>query len=291
MTADREIPFVKLHGAANDYVCIQAEDVAGEDLAGLAQRACNRRRGVGADGLLILEASDIADYRMLIYNSDGSRPEMCGNGLRCLVKFALDREIGPREGPVTVETDAGVLAVDVRRDGRGRVVEARIDLGAPRWRRSDIPVAGPADGEALELRVDAVGEAWTLSAVSFGNPHAVIRVNDVDVVPLEVVGPAIERHPLFPKGTNVELVTPLDRSTIRQRTWERGVGETLACGTGAAAVAVVASRLGWCDRSVDVELRGGRLHVDWCDDDRVLLTGPAEEVFTGRLVQESAVGQ
>ncbi len=291
MSPPRELRFSKLHGAANDYICLDGALCAGQDLPTLARRLCDRRRGIGADGLLVLMNSQCADYRMLIYNADGSRPEMCGNGLRCLVKFALDRESDPRRESVRVETDAGVLAVEAFRGEGGLVIAARIDLGVPRWSRAEVPIDGPPDSEALEEELSIDGTPWTVSAVSFGNPHAVVRVQDVDAVPIERVGPALERHPTFPRGTNVEFVTTIDRRSIRQRTWERGVGETLACGTGAAAVAVVAARLDWCDRSVDIELRGGHLQVEWSEDDHVRLTGPAEQVFEGILTEGMALGE
>ncbi|MEQ8768044.1 MAG: diaminopimelate epimerase [Planctomycetota bacterium] len=289
MTIGNEIRFVKLHGAANDYVCVDGTETPVDRPAELARLVCDRHRGIGADGLLVLERSELGDCRMLIFNADGSRAEMCGNGLRCLVKFAIDAGRVNDGASLRVETDAGVLAVEPRRNESGRISGSRIDLGPPRWDRADIPMAG--EGETMEVAVDAGGRRWRLSAVSFGNPHAVIRVEDVDAIDIERFGPAIEKHALFPRGTNVEFVTPVGRQKILQRTWERGVGETLACGTGAAAVGVVAARLGWSDRTVAIDLRGGRLEVEWTSDDRVLLSGPAEEVCRGSFQRERLVGQ
>ena len=271
--------FAKLHGTANDFIYVDARAGIPGDPATLARRLCDRRRGIGADGLILLErASDgRADCRMVVYNSDGSRPEMCGNGIRGLAKFALDRGL-VRADPLRVETDAGVKSLRVRTDA-GRVHSVTVDMGTPVWAGRAIPV--DADGEILERPLEVAGRAWAVTCLSMGNPHCVVFLDEVAGLPLAELGPRFEHHPFFPRGVNTEFIRVVSRERLEMRVWERGAGETMACGTGACAAAVAATRTGRCGRRVVVALPGGELEIDWRADDHVLMTGDAIEVFAG----------
>jgi diaminopimelate epimerase len=271
--------FAKLHGTANDFVYVDAREGFPGDPAALAPHLCDRRRGIGADGLILVERADDADCRMAIYNADGSRPEMCGNGIRGLAKFVWDRGL-VRRNPLRVATDAGVktLALDLDRD---RVRRVTVDMGAPVWDGRRIPV--DADGEVVEHPLDVAGRTYRVTCVSMGNPHCVVFVDDVAGLDLAALGPRFERHPFFPKRVNTEFIRVLGRERVAMRVWERGAGETMACGTGACAAAVAAARTGRTGRHVVVELPGGPLEIAWRDDDHVLMTGDAVDVFEGRI--------
>src|SRR5512145_1225824 len=238
--------FAKLHGTANDFIYVDARAGLPGDPAALAPRLCDRRRGIGADGLILLLPSERADCRMVIYNADGSRPEMCGNGIRGLAKFVHDRGL-VRADPLRVETDAGVMTLTTTlRDGR--VATVTVDMGTPVWEGRDIPVA--ADGPVVERPLEVDGRTWTVTCVSMGNPHCVVFVDGVADLPLETLGPRFEHHPFFPRRVNTEFVQVEDRRRLTMRVWERGAGETMACGTGACAVAVAAARTGRSERQV-----------------------------------------
>jgi diaminopimelate epimerase len=270
-----------MHGCGNDYVVVDGFHQRVEDPAALARAVSDRRYGVGSDGLLIALPSDRADVRMRMFNVDGSESEMCGNGLRCLARFAWERGLVDRRANLTAETGAGVLGLHVEADD-DRIERITVDMGAPRLERGEIPMIGPP-GRVVDEPIDVDGRTLRITAVSMGNPHVVAWVDDVETFPLETVGPRLERHPSFPRRTNVHVVHVLSRSTVRVRTWERGCGETLACGTGACAV-VVAGVLGdRTDREVLLHVRGGDLNVRWDEGGSVFLGGPAEEVFTGTL--------
>jgi diaminopimelate epimerase len=275
----RQLPFTKMHGAGNDFIVL--DGLAGDlpPLEGLAARLCDRHFGIGADQLLVVRPSRTADFRMEIWNADGSQVEMCANGLRCLYKYLRDRGL-TRADEIGVETLSGV--VRPRWAGAGRV---RVDMGRPVLAPAKIPTTLAAgEGPVLGVLVEVGGERLRVSSVSMGNPHAVIFVPDPEAVAVERLGPLLERHPAFPNRVNVEFATPLSRERIRQRTWERGTGETLACGSGACAVAVVAMLEGRVDRRVTVSLRGGDLLIEWPHPEaHVLMTGPAAEVFTGTI--------
>ena len=273
------LPFAKLHGTANDFIYVDARAGFPGDPAAIARRLCDRRRGIGADGLILLLPSTEADGRMVIYNSDGSRAEMCGNGIRGLAKFAHERGLIPKN-PLAVETDAGVKTLSLHLDG-GRVTRVTVDMGMPEWRGREIPV--DADGEVLDHALVVDGRTWSVTCVSMGNPHCVVFVDDVAGLPLETLGPRFERHPFFPRRVNTEFVRVDDRERLTMRVWERGAGETMACGTGACAVAVAAARTGRSARRVTVMLPGGPLEIDWRADDRVLMTGDAVFVFDGQV--------
>jgi diaminopimelate epimerase len=280
--ATRELPFTKMHGAGNDFVVLDGlRDSLPDDLEGLSRRLADRHFGVGADQILVVRpASDpAAAFRMDIYNADGSQVEMCANGIRAFYKYLRDHGHTDAD-EVGVETLSGV--VRPRWAGPDRVT---VDMGRPVLEPAKIPTTlGAGDGPVLDVALEADGETLTLSSASMGNPHAVVVVDDPETFPVERLGPAVEHHPAFPNRVNVEFVRIVSRSRIEQRTWERGTGETLACGSGACAVAVVSMLRGVVDRRVTVALRGGELTIEWPSDDaHVMMTGPAAEVFTGRL--------
>jgi diaminopimelate epimerase len=277
----RVLEFTKMHGAGNDFVVLDGIRDALPPIEPLAARLCDRHFGIGADQLLVVRPSSSADFRLQIFNADGSEVEMCANGIRAFYKYLRDHGHTDRD-EIAVETLSGV--VRPRWAGRGRVT---VDMGRPVLAPAKIPTTlGAGDGPVLDvpLDVEGVGEPVRLSAVSMGNPHAVVFVADPETAPVERLGPAIERHPAFPNRVNVEFAAVEQRGLIRQRTWERGTGETLACGSGACAVAVVSMLRGLVDRVVRIALRGGELEIAWPDDGaHVQMTGPAAEVFSGRL--------
>ena len=273
--------FTKMHGAGNDYVYIDARGRE-RDWPALAVAMSDRHTGVGSDGIILMADSDRADLRMRMYNADGSQGEMCGNGIRCLVKFALDRRVVPCDAsPVTVETLAGVRQVTpVWEDGR--MVGASVTMGEPRLRPQDVPVAAPGSGPVMDHPLRVNGYDLSISCVSMGNPHAVAFLREpVDEFPLHEVGPVIERHELFPERVNFEIVNLESRSRLRARVWERGSGLTMACGSGASALAVAARLHGYVDDDVTVSLPGGDLAVSWAGRGEVVLEGPVQEVFQG----------
>ena len=273
------LAFAKMHGAGNDFIVLDGRRGDLPALAPLARRLCDRHFGIGADQLLVVCDSRAADFRMEIYNADGSQVEMCANGIRAFYEYVRDRGLTDAD-EIGVETLSGV--VRPRRAGPGRVT---VDMGRPVLEPAKIPTTlGGDDGPVLEAPLVVDGETLTVSSVSMGNPHAVLFVDDPDAAPVARLGPRIEVHPSFPNRVNVEFAAVVDRTRIRQRTWERGTGETLACGSGACAVAVVSMLLGRVDAEVTVELRGGELQIAWAGGDApVHMTGPAAEVFTGHI--------
>lgn len=275
--------FTKMHGLGNDYVYVNCFEETVPDPASIAIRVSDRHVGIGSDGLILILPSECADARMRIFNPDGSEAEMCGNGLRCVAKFVHDHGIS-RNNPLTIETGAGLLTVDLETGPSGLVERVRVDMGVPRLTRQEIPMLGePADGRVVSLPLVAGDREFWVTAVSMGNPHCVIFVDSVDSFPVGTYGPLIEHHPLFPRRTNVEFVQVLSRSEVRQRTWERGAGETLACGTGASAVCVAGVLNGLTDRRIVNHLRGGDLELEWSDVGNLYMTGPATEVFHGEM--------
>ncbi len=273
------IRFTKMHGIGNDYVYVDLFQEELPDPPALAQAMSDRHFGVGADGLILIGPSKNADVRMCIFNADGSEAEMCGNGIRCVAKYARERGLAKRDD-VAVETRAGVKTVHVFWEDN-KVVRAGVDMGEPKLRRADIPMSGPPEERCVDapLRVD--GTEFKVTCVSMGNPHCVIFVSDAVAVGLEHIGPAIENHPFFPQRTNVHFVQVLSRHTVRIRTWERGSGLTLACGTGASAVCVAGAVTDRTGRRILARLPGGELELEWAENDHVFMTGPAAEVFSG----------
>ncbi|MEM2820444.1 MAG: diaminopimelate epimerase, partial [Candidatus Bathyarchaeia archaeon] len=252
-----ELIFWKMHGLGNDYILIDNRDgrLHEEILSLLAQKLCRRRFSVGADGLLLVYDSDVADVKMRIFNADGSEAEMCGNGIRCIAKYCYENGIIKRD-EMRIETLAGIRTVWLNiEDDRVRTVT--VDMGSPVFRREHIPVAGEGDFIDEELRVNC--EVFRATCLSVGNPHCVIFVENVDDFPVTYYGPKIENHPLFPKKINVEFVQVIRQDLIKVRVWERGVGETLACGTGACASVVAGKILGKVNRECAVQLLGGEL--------------------------------
>ncbi len=289
----RSLPFTKMHGAGNDFVVLDGvRETLPADLSKLASAVADRHFGVGFDQMLVVRPSDVADFRMDIYNADGSQVEMCANGIRAFYKFLRD-EGHTSADEIGVETLGGV--VRPRWAGEGLVT---VDMGLPVLAPEKIPTTlATGSGPVLEVPIEVSAELWPdgpaalrASSVSMGNPHCVIQVDAIDAVPLDRVGPALEHHPAFPNRVNVEFVEVASRDRIRQRTWERGTGETLACGSGACAVAVSCMLRDVVDRRVTIELRGGELSIEWADAGApVLMTGPAATVYSGHWPLEDGV--
>ena len=282
-----KLAFVKMHGCGNDYIYVVADRTLPADPALLAQRLSDRRFGIGGDGLIMLCPSANADVRMEMYNADGSRGEMCGNGIRCVAR--LYHEIsGTRKNPVAVETDCGIKTIELSlTEG---VVAATVDMGEPILEGRQIPA--DRDGRVVDHALEVDGRAWKITAVSMGNPHCVVFVDDDSIFRLgdsefARLGRPFEHHPFFPRRVNTEFILPLARNRLRMRVWERGSGETLACGTGACAALVAAVLTGRADRRATVELRGGNLEIEWRDRgvgaNHVFMTGEAVEVFRGEV--------
>lgn len=291
--------FTKMHGLGNDYIYIDAFEEVVRDPQPLARRLSDRHFGIGGDGLILISPSrvDGADCRMEMYNADGSRAQMCGNGLRCVAKYAFDRGL-VRSSELRVETDSGVKQAHVleQESGRARMVE--VEMGAPRLDRASLPLVDGVESSepAVALTIDVAGHAFCGTAVSMGNPHWVVNIDDpghapsplgsLDAMDIETWGPQFEAHPWFPERVNTEFIVVNSRSEVDMRVWERGSGETLACGTGACAVVVAGVLNGWCDPEVGVQLRGGELRVRWerpsgDGGGSVYLCGAATEVFEG----------
>lgn len=275
------IKFVKLHGGGNDYVLIDARHRQHE-WASLAQAICDRHYGVGADGFLMILPSQVADLRMRMFNPDGSEAEMCCNGTRCFAKWVLDNEVVAPEGPLLVETIAGIIAVEPYYED-GLVVGASETVVTPEFDPPKIPVILDKNlGQGSDVTVELEGMSLELNCVSIGNPHAVTFVDQpVEQFPLSLVGPQIETMSIFPNRVNFEVVNIIDSSTVNARVWERGVGETLSCGTGACAVASVGRLKRGLDEKVDVILPGGTLAIEWNGTGKVLLSGPVAQVYEG----------
>jgi len=276
--------FAKLEGAGNDYLYVNGFEEAVAGAADVARQISDRHFGVGADGLiLVLPPEQGGDVRMRMFNADGSEGEMCGNGVRCLAMFARERGLA-RSDVVRVETRAGLREVRLIRED-GRIVRGSVAMGRPILVPAEIPVRVPAD-RAVDVPFEIAGRSLVMTCVSMGNPHVVFYVDDVAAWPLETLGPEIERHAMFPRRINVHVVEILRTDEVRMRTWERGSGLTLACGTGASAVGVAGVLTGRTARQLRVHVPGGDLEVEWPGDEaEVVLTGPIREVFTGEWVE------
>ncbi len=274
------VRFTKMHGIGNDYVYVNLFEERVDDPVRLATAVSDRHFGVGSDGLILIGPSDAADVSMRMFNADGSESAMCGNGVRCVAKYA--REHGLAKGDeVTVETGDGVKHIQLELDG-ARVTRARVDMGEPRLLRRDIPMTGPAEAQCVDEPLEVDGRTFTVTCVGMGNPHCVIFTDDAAAVDLERDGAAIETSPAFPERTNVHMAQAISETEVRMRTWERGSGITLACGTGASAVCVAGALNGRTGRRVLAHLPGGDLDLDWDEEsNHVFMTGPAVEVFSG----------
>jgi len=271
------VDFWKMHGLGNDYIVVDNREgiLPEEETNRAAERLCRRRYSIGADGLLLLCESDLADVKMRVFNADGSEAEMCGNGIRCLAKYCYEKKV-THEEVMTIETLAGVKTawLDVENETVQRV---KVDMGKPSFRRKDIPMLGVGKCIDQELQLDR--ESFRATCLSIGNPHCVLFVDNVDEFPVLEVGPKIERHPAFPNRTNIEFVQTMKSNEVRVRVWERGCGETVACGTGACASVVAGNVLGLLDKRCVVRLLGGDLEIEYADV--VMMKGEAEKTYEG----------
>ena len=273
--------FTKMHGIGNDYVYVNCFEEVVEKPSETARFISDRHFGIGSDGLILICPSDVADVKMVMYNADGTEAQMCGNGIRCVGKYAYDRGLTDKT-TITVETAAGIKTLELTvKNGKTEFI--RVDMGAPILEPQQIPVRAE-EMCFVNVPVEVHGKRVAMTAVSMGNPHAVVFVDRTDDLELAKIGLDYENHPLFPERTNTEFVEVVDRNTLKMRVWERGAGETLACGTGACASLVAGVLCGKCEREATLKLLGGELRVFWdADSKHVFMTGPAEFVFDGEI--------
>ncbi len=279
------IKFTKMHGLGNDYVYIDAINQKIENESSLAKFVSNRHFGIGSDGLILICKSEIADFKMRMFNSDGSEAEMCGNGIRCVGKFVYDKGL-TNKTTVKIETLAGIKTL-ILNTKDGKVGTARVDMGEPILEAEKIPVIS-TEKTVKNLELEAENKKFKFTCVSMGNPHAITIVENTKKFDVEKYGKVLEIDKAFPKKANIEFAQIIDRQNINMRVWERGAGETLACGTGACATAVACNLNGLTDRKVNIELLGGTLNIEWNEtDNHVYMTGPAVTVFDGELYEEA----
>jgi len=283
-----KINFVKMHGLGNDFIlvdCINKSLGDSSFLSYLAKKLCNRNFGIGADGLMLILASSKADLQMRIFNSDGTEAQMCGNGIRCFAKYAYENKLVSKN-KFTVETLAGIITPElIFQDLKDKkVLRVKVDMGTPKLRRREIPMTGEDTPTVVDETLEINSEqTFKVTCVSMGNPHCIVFVDDVQSTPVEKIGPKIENHPLFPEKTNAEFIQIINNKELNFRVWERGVGETLACGTGACAALVASVLNKKTDRETTIHLPGGDLYIHWADDEHIYMTGPAELVFKGEM--------
>ena len=274
--------FTKMHGTGNDYIYVNGFEEKLENPSEAAVKLSDRRFGIGSDGLILILPSDVADCRMEMFNADGSIGKMCGNGIRCVAKYVYDRGLVKKD-VLRVETRSGVKTLQLRVED-GKVASVRVNMGQPELDPEKIPVLFSKDRMVDEEVYTPSGNVWRVTCVSMGNPHAVIFVDDVEGLNLPAIGPEMEKHAMFPERAHIEFAQVTGPHEVQMRVWERGSGETLACGTGACACAVASVLTGKADRDVTVHLRGGDLHVFWDPDtDDVYMEGPAAFVFDGTV--------
>ena len=279
------IKFTKMHGLGNDYVYIDAINQKIENESSLAKFVSNRHFGIGSDGLILICKSEVADFKMRMFNSDGSEAEMCGNGIRCVGKFVYDKDL-TNKTTVKIETLAGIKTL-ILNTKDGKVETARVDMGEPILEAEKIPVIS-TEKPVKNLELEAENKKFKFTCVSMGNPHAITIVENTKEFDVEKYGKVLEVDKAFPKKANIEFAQIIDRQNINMRVWERGAGETLACGTGACATAVACNLNGLTDRKVNIELLGGTLNIEWNEtDNHVYMTGPAVTVFDGELYEEA----
>ena len=271
--------FSKWQGIGNDFVIVNGFEEKNADYASKAIAVCDRHFGIGADGLVIALPSDIADFRMRIFNSDGSEAEMCGNATRCFAQYVYEAGLTTKT-ELVIETLAGIVRPKLLFED-GKVSAVRVDVGEPLLQRSLIPMTGDPEAKAINELLTVGAESYRVNGIRVGTPHCVIFIDEVEDLDLKAVGQPIELHAMFPRKTNVEFVKVIDRKTLRMRVWERGAGITLACGTGSCASAVAAVLNGKTDRMVTVHLDGGYLLIEWGEDNHLYKTGPAVEAFRG----------
>ena len=276
--------FTKMTGLGNDYIYIDCTHGAKiKNIPEFAKKISDRHFGIGADGLILIENPDdnVSDFKMRVFNSDGSEAEMCGNGIRCVAKFVHDNEMSAKN-KIAIETLAGVKKVKIIEDENKLCNDVIVDMGEPIFQDKNIPydIYEPFN---KDVDLDVNGEKMRFTVLSMGNPHAVTFVDDLDKIDIEKLGPEVENNPIFPNKTNVEFVQIVDKNNIKVRVWERGVGETFACGTGACAAAVAGGINGYTDANVSVKLPGGNLNVEWANDNHIYMEGPATTVYTGKI--------
>lgn len=268
-----------MHGLGNDYVYVNCFEEKIDNPPAVARFVSDRHFGIGSDGLIMINPSKTADFEMEMYNADGSRGEMCGNGIRCVAKYVYDYGLTDKT-QISVETLGGIKYLDLTVED-GKVSQVKVDMGKPELEADLIPIISERE-QVIDEPIEVDGKEYHMTGVSMGNPHAVIYVDDVKGLDLEKIGPKFENHERFPKRINTEFVHCIDRQTVEMRVWERGSGETLACGTGACAVAVSSILNNLTDTQVTVKLLGGDLQIEWDrEEDRVFMTGPATVVFDG----------
>ncbi len=275
--------FTKMQGLGNDYVYVNCFQEKVDNPSEVAKVVSDRHFGIGSDGLILICPSKKADFEMKMYNADGSRGEMCGNGIRCVAKYVYDYGLTDKTG-ITVETLGGIKHLDLTVED-GKVVLVRVDMGQPKLRAEEIPIiCETAEQQVVDEPIVVDGMEYQMTGISMGNPHAVVYLEDVEGLDIEKIGSKFENHERFPKRINTEFVQVIDRETIKMRVWERGSGETLACGTGACAAAVASILNGLAERKVTVKLSGGDLLIEWDQENgNVYMTGPAAVVFDGEI--------
>ena len=273
--------FTKMHGIGNDYVYVNCFKETVENPSEVAIKVSNRHFGIGSDGLILIKPSEVADGKMEMYNADGSQGAMCGNGIRCVAKYMYDYGITDKTS-ISVETKSGIKYLDLTLKN-GKVYTVKVNMGAPILRASEIPVVSEKE-QVISEPVTVDGKEWKITCVSMGNPHAITYIDDVKHLEIEKIGPKFENHEIFPDRVNTEFVHVIDRNTVEMRVWERGSGETYACGTGACAVAVSSILNGLTEEEVTVKLLGGDLKIFWDrQENRVYMTGSATTVFDGEI--------
>lgn len=282
---DRElIRFTKMHGIGNDYIYINCMESIPDRLPELAEEMSDRHFGVGGDGIVLICPSDKADFRMRMFNNDGSEARMCGNASRCIAKYVHDHKLTEKTR-ISLETLSGIKVLSLNMSTDGEVESVTVDMGEPELSAAEVPVRCASE----RMMETPVATSWgdvEVTAVSMGNPHGVVFVDRIEDVPFETLGPELEKHPMWPDRANIEFLQVISPSEARMRVWERGTGETLACGTGACASAVAAALTGRCGREVTVHLRGGDLNIRWAENNHVLMTGSATEVFEGNYYRQ-----
>lgn len=279
------LKFTKMQGLGNDYVYMDAIHQKIGNASSLAKAVSNRHWGIGSDGLILIDKSDVADFKMRMFNPDGSESEMCGNGIRCVGKFVYDKEL-TNSTEVTIETLAGIKNLKLKVENK-KVKMITVDMGEPIWEADKIPAMSDK-APVKNLKIKARDREFLATCVSMGNPHAVIVLEDIETFDVEKYGKAIESAPIFPNRTNVEFIKIEDRNHIKMRVWERGTGETLACGTGACSCVVAGVLNDILDRNIVVKLLGGNLQIEWKEEDNhVYMTGPAVTVFEGKIYEEN----
>lgn len=282
---DRElISFTKMHGIGNDYIYINCMESVPDRLPELAEEMSDRHFGVGGDGIVLICPSDKADFRMRMFNNDGSEARMCGNASRCIAKYVHDHNLTDKTC-ISLETLSGIKVLSLNMSPSGEVESVTVDMGEPEFNADLVPVRSTAGKMVEEPVATSCGEV-RVTAVSMGNPHGVVFVDRIEDVPFETLGPELEKHSMWPDRANIEFLQIISPTEARMRVWERGTGETLACGTGACASAVAAALTGRCGREVTIHLRGGDLNIRWADNGHVMMTGGATEVFEGNYYRQ-----